>query len=163
VDGEEVPLIGCKRHGGFWLKFAPAVKINGNWQCSLCPEVLFTKVEPYEGCDFINDVRGYIVWRRGTGDNTELLHIKTTEHGKGYGRQLVYGMLDKLRERPPYHSVYGFTRVSNTEAQAFYGALGFSLQEIQGVYADGRAVLFWAAYKDLLAKREEWENEQRRS
>lgn len=66
-------------------------------------------------------------------------------------------MLDSLIEEPPYYSVFGFTRVSNEEAHAFYQALGFELQEIHGVYKDGRAILFWQAYDKLKALREEYD------
>lgn len=102
------------------------------------------------------DETGVIVWRYGTGRNVELLEIHTNERGKGYGRQLVYRMLDRLKFDPPYHSVFGFTRVSNEEARAFYAALGFRLHEVPGVYADGRAVLFEAPYADLVKEMERY-------
>lgn len=111
-------------------------------------------ITPFAGLHYHADRTGFIVWRRGTGHNVELLHIKTYEKGQGHGRALFFVMLDRLKDDPPYHSVYGFTRVSNSEARAFYGALGFQLDEVAGPYADGRAVLFWASYQDLLKKRE---------
>ena len=92
---------------------------------------------------------GYIVWRRGTGDNVELLHIRTFHPGRGDGRGLVYQMLDALISSPPYYSVFGFTRTSNEEAQRFYGALGFNLQPVVGLYAEGTAVMFWQSYAEL--------------
>lgn len=103
-----------------------------------------------------SDDTGYVTWRRGTGGNVELFNIKTRDRGKGYGRQLVYAMLDALKADPPYHSVFGFTRVSNEEARAFYAALGFRLHEVPGVYADGRAVLFEAPYADLVKEMERY-------
>lgn len=113
---------------------------------------------PYQSVRYIyRRGEGFIAWRRGTGDNVELLHIKTLVKKQGIGRKLVYAMLEYLRECPPYHSVFGFTRVDNEEARAFYGALGFSLQEIAGVYADGRAILFYAPYKRLLEAKNEYE------
>ena len=93
---------------------------------------------------------GYIIWRRGTGDNVELLHIKTVEKGKGFGRRLFYDMLTGLTLDPPYYSIFGFTRTSNEDAQAFYGALGFNLQSIEGLYKDGTAVMFWQSYEKLV-------------
>lgn len=115
-------------------------------------------VERYGPCRYIYfPQQGYIVWRRGTGDNTELLHIRTFRKGQGFGRKLVYAMLDQLRGDPPYHSVYGFTRVSNADAQNFYGALGFERQEVKGIYADGRAVLFWQSYERLRIIKDLWE------
>lgn len=101
--------------------------------------------------------RGFIVWRQGTGDNTELLHIKAAELRRGHGRWLVYRMLEHLEREPPYHSVYGYTRVSNRRAQAFYESLGFRCQRLEGIYRDGQAVLFWRDYQGLLESKEVFE------
>lgn len=59
-------------------------------------------------------------------------------------------MIESLKKEPPYHSVFGFTRVSNLEAQAFYGQLGFNLTKIEGVYADGHCILFHQSFSNLL-------------
>ena len=107
-------------------------------------------VEPFGRVGFrFHKDKGFIVWRRGTGYNVELLHIRTFEKGKGYGRELIYSMLDALLVDPPYYSVFGFTRVGNKEAQAFYGALGFTLQTVNGLYKDGKAILFWSPFDKL--------------
>ena len=98
--------------------------------------------------------RGFICWRMGTGDNVELLHIKTFEKGKGYGRELFYQMLDIMTK--PYHSVFGFTRVGNKEAKAFYGVLGFELQKVKGIYRDGTAILFWQSHDKLKEERQRY-------
>jgi len=66
-----------------------------------------------------------------------------------------------LKGRPPYHSVFGFTRESNEEAQKFYGKLGFDLTPVQGVYKDGTAIFFHAPYSRLLTKQSEYEQEQK--
>lgn len=112
--------------------------------------------------DYFEDIllqgKGYIAWRFGTGDNIELLHIKTFHKGQGYGRELFYLMLSKLKKNPPYYSIFGFTRIPNEEAQAFYGALGFELQQVNGVYKDGGAILFQQSYKKLLEEKETYEN-----
>ncbi len=101
----------------------------------------------------IKDSTGFIEWIRGTGDNVELTNIRTYRKGHGHGRELFYQMLRRLGiYHPPFYSVYGFTRVSNSEAQAFYAALGFEIQEIHGVYKDGRAVLFWQDYVVLVER-----------
>jgi ribosomal protein S18 acetylase RimI-like enzyme len=107
-------------------------------------------VVPFCECSYIYDDRGWIVWRRGTGDNVELLHIRAFKRGQGDGKQLLLAMLNELKSDPPYHSVFGFTRVGNVEAKAFYGALGFELQDVNGVYRDGEATLFWQAYERLM-------------
>ena len=119
-----------------------------NWD-----EFITYKVEPYQDVSYrsIAEV-GYIVWRRGTGDNIELLHIRTDQKGQGYGRRLFDLFLLNLKSSPPYYSVFGFTRTSNEEAKLFYGALGFNLQPIEGLYKDGTAVMFWQSYKVLVEK-----------
>ena len=63
---------------------------------------------------------------------------------------MFYAMLEALEREPPYHSVFGWTRVGNYEARRFYGALGFELREVPGVYADGRAVLFYQEFHRLV-------------
>lgn len=121
-------------------------------------EVYKDYVQPYRDCPWILfPERGFIVWRLGTGANVELLHVRAFERRKGHGRRLVYAMLEELRATPPYHSVFGFTRVSNERAAAFYSALGFRLQPVKGLYADGEAVMFWREYSELLRLKEEHE------
>lgn len=122
---------------------------------------LAERISPYRYVQYIYDPdKGYIVWRRGTGDNMELLHIRTFEKRKGYGRELFYRMLDELRRHPPYFSMFGFTIVGNKEAQAFYGALGFNLQRIDGLYKDGEAVMFWQSFETLKTEQEKWMEQQ---
>lgn len=108
-------------------------------------------VERYQHLYVIRSASGYIVWRRGTGDNVELLYIKGTEKGEGY--RLFLSMLHALKRDPPYEgkgTVFGFTRESNLNAMAFYDRQGFSLSRVRGVYAEGTAVCFSARWVDLL-------------
>lgn len=107
-------------------------------------------VEPFTNVFRHEEDNGFIVWRRATGDNVELLHIKTYQPGLGTGRVLVLAMLQSLLLTPPYDSVFGFTRVCNSGAQSFYRALGFELSTVKGVYADGSAILFSQKYSKLL-------------
>lgn len=95
----------------------------------------------------IHDEDGYIVWRRGTGENVELLHIKSARSGGGSA--LLIKMLEKLKENPPYSTVFGFTRTGNTKAIAFYWRMGFTCSPVAGVYAEGSAMVFSAQYVDL--------------
>lgn len=126
-------------------------------------EFIARYVVPFKGLEHVyQDGAGFIAWRRGTGDNVELLHIRTFESGKGHGRRLFYQMLDRLADRPPYYSIFGFTRVSNAEAQAFYGTLGFYLQAVEGLYAEGTAVMFWQSYIRLTEKRDRHESKRRK-
>lgn len=116
-------------------------------------EFLDDYIFPYDNIEYIyNPQKGFIVWRLGTGQNYELLHIKTFEKKKGYGKELVLGMLDRLRENPPYYSVFGFTRVNNYEAHAFYKALGFRIENVTGLYKHGECRLFWAPFNELINK-----------
>ena len=89
----------------------------------------------------------YIVWRRGTGDNVELLHLYSI--GDGWGLRLLCQMLEVLQHTPPYATVFGFTRAGNAKARAFYERTGFTLTEVAGVYDEGRAVVFSARYDEL--------------
>lgn len=116
-----------------------------------------TYLDPFLGLYHIYDEElGFIVWRNGTGGNVELLHIRTFSKRRGFGRRLFYGMLKQLEDdssQTPYHSVYGFTRVSNSEARAFYGELGFCLVWTYGVYASQDAILFEQSFDKLLEER----------
>ena len=105
--------------------------------------------------EYTKDV-GFIVWRRGTGGNVELLHIRAEEYRKGYGRWLFHRMLKCLLAEPPYYSVFGFTLVTNHRARAFYESLGFHCREVEGIYRDGRTVLFWRGYNSLLQRNGYW-------
>lgn len=107
-------------------------------------------IYPYQNVFSVELDNGYIVWRLGTGENAELLHLRTYAPGKGTGRKLVKAMLSRLVLTPPYATVFGFTRTMNDASQAFYKALGFDLSEVKGVYADGTAVVFSQQFKTLL-------------
>lgn len=107
-------------------------------------------VHPYVEVSIVERHNGFLVYRQATGDNVELLHIKTYVTGVGTGRQLVLAMLEELKQRPPYCTVFGFTRTCNEASQKFYTALGFELTPVKGVYQDGSAVLFSQEYKTLL-------------
>ena len=86
-------------------------------------------IEPFEGLSYYyNENEGFIVWREGTGNNTELLHIRAFQPAKG--GILLSRMVMRLADNPPYHSIYGFVRVSNKEAREFYRKLGFEIQKI---------------------------------
>lgn len=93
---------------------------------------------------------GFIVWRIGTGNNIELLHIKTFKKRQGIGKALIIKMLEELKTNKPYHSIFGFTRIDNLEAEKFYLALGFNIQNINGIYKDGKCKIFWSSYEDLV-------------
>jgi ribosomal protein S18 acetylase RimI-like enzyme len=105
---------------------------------------------PFTGIDWRFDRKiGFIVWRRGSGLNVELLHVSAKQHGQGLGLRLIRLMVDELARRPPYHSVFGFTRSVNEQAMAFYRNLGFTLTEVPSVYRDGTSVLFSQSFASL--------------
>lgn len=108
---------------------------------------LIPLIEPFGKVSWLETMDGYVVWRRGTGDNVELLHLKSK--ASGGGTRLLRGMLEALEENPPYSTVFGFTRLVNDKAHSFYLKCGFDLTMVQGVYADGHAIVFSAPYSDL--------------
>lgn len=108
---------------------------------------------PFEGMQYrYFDDKGFIVWRRGTGDNVELLHLRSFEPRKGYATMLLKEMLSELKAHPPYFSVYGFGLLGRKDAVAAYKALGFKVEEVTGPYIHGPGFLFWASYKELVAR-----------
>jgi ribosomal protein S18 acetylase RimI-like enzyme len=110
-------------------------------------------IDPFYGLEYIYiEEEGYIVWRVGTGENIEMLHLRTFYKKRGFGKKLVLSMLDKLKYKKPYHSIYAFTRTCNIESQKFFDALGFNIQHVNGIYKDGQCVLFWASYDELYNK-----------
>jgi hypothetical protein len=96
-------------------------------------------IDPYDYISFIEDERGYIVWRNSTGNNIELLHIECSIPRQGYGTSLLRDMLSKISTG---HVIYGFTRERLIHAQLFYQAKGFTLTVIPGLYCDGNGVMF---------------------
>ena len=106
-------------------------------------------LNPYVQNYFTYDENGFITWRLGTGKNVELLYLYVEVPRKGTGTKLLKEMLSMLKENPPYSTVFGFTRTSNAPAIAFYEKMGFSLSRVEGVYADGEAMVFSAKYEDL--------------
>ena len=113
-------------------------------------EVFFKYVKPYLSIEMHQIENGFILWRPATGLNVELLHIVTFSPGKGTGKELILEMLKKLKDHPPYATVFGFTRSCNDRAKEFYSALGFELSVVKGVYDDGEAVLFSQRFDTLL-------------
>ena len=107
-------------------------------------------LDPYLKLHIIEHQNGYLVWRRASGYNVELLHIRTFLSGRGTGRLLFTTLLESLLRDPPYATVFGFTRTVNEASKSFYQTLGFDLSEVKGVYADGSAILFSQNYKTLL-------------
>lgn len=120
-------------------------------------------VDPFRDLDYdyVEGV-GIIVWRAGTGGNVELLHVRAAEIRRGHGRRLFYRMLRQLEESPPYHSIFGFTRVSNHRAREFYAAMGFDLTPVPHVYADGSGIMFSQSFARLLEVRRAYEDSLRR-
>lgn len=109
-------------------------------------------VEPYTKVCHYQCTNGYIVWRRGTGGNVEILHLKVQEVRQHTGTHLLKTMLDKLKDHPPYATIYGFSRAGNETAHAFYRAMGFDLTRVKGVYDEGAAIVFSARYESLLER-----------
>lgn len=98
----------------------------------------------------IHNEKGHIVWRRGTGDNVELLHIRVNDQRRGYGNELVKQMILQLQNDKPYSTVFGFTRTNNEVAINFYRKLGFTLSKVDGIYLEQEALVFSQKYDELL-------------
>lgn len=113
-------------------------------------EIYESYIAPYLSIEKFQIDNGFVIWRPATGLNVELLHIRTFSPGKGTGLELLKGMLSKLKERPPYATVFGFTRSCNTRAREFYMGAGFELSLVKGVYDDGDAILFSQCFSTLL-------------
>lgn len=96
--------------------------------------------------------RGYIVWRLGTGENVELLHIRSFETGHGLGQRLVKAMLRELKKNPPFHSVFGMTLASNSPAVKMYQNAGFNIMECPFPYKGGNSVVFYQSFDVLCQK-----------
>lgn len=112
------------------------------------PAFVFHRVVPFEGVNWIHEpVIGCIAWRRGSGDNVELLHVYS--FSPGGGREMLQRLAWRLESTPPYYSVYGFTRVENVKAQEFYRRNGFTIQRVDGVYKDGAAILFMQPWDEM--------------
>ena len=63
--------------------------------------------------------------------NLKIVFIETSEHRKGYGKELVREMCKRIK---PYNSVFVFRLFSNEDAGAFYRTLGFKETLITGLY-----------------------------
>lgn len=107
-------------------------------------------VGPFQELPFIfEEELGYIVWRVGTGENVEILHIRAFSPGIGEGPLLIKKMLEQLKWKPPYHSVFSFVLDYNERAKRMYTAAGFQENKVVGLYAGGDCALFTAPFRDL--------------
>lgn len=94
--------------------------------------------------------KGYIVWRLGTGENIELLHVRSFQPGKKLGVRIVRAMLREIGKRkPPFYSVWGFALASNETAIRWYQSMGFNTEECAGPYKGGPSIVFWQSFEKL--------------
>ena len=117
-------------------------------------ELLQSVLDRYAKLDYIQTEEGHIIWRRGTGDNVELLDIQVHDpkRREGHGTELFKNMLHNLIENPPFSDVFGFTRSCNKRALNFYQSLGFKTQYVNGIYKDGSAIIFSQKFESLLER-----------
>lgn len=93
---------------------------------------------------------GYIVWRLGTGENIELLHVRAFQTGKGLGPRLVKAMLREIRKRKhPYYSIWGIMLAKNEPVIKMYQKMGFNTQKCDGPYKHGPSVMMWQSFELL--------------
>ena len=94
--------------------------------------------------------KGFIVWRVSTGENAELLHIRTFVQGRGYSKELVREMVRRLQENPPFYSVFGFALASRTDLKKIYKRLGFNItDDMPAPYKGGPSFVFYQDYETL--------------
>lgn len=96
--------------------------------------------------------KGFIVWRVGTGENIELLHLRTFYQGKGYARELIGKMIRQLEKNPPYHTIFGFALASRSNLKEIYIKLGFNVTEEIPVPYKEPSFIFWQEYVKLKEK-----------
>lgn len=114
------------------------------------------KLLPYENLEYVYDPRvGYIVWHYSTGNNLEVLFIEAAVLGLGQGSELYRRMIQTLIDRGerPYHSIFGYRLASNSNAERFYGGLGWTQVNLgQSIYAGDETVLMWVTWEDILSR-----------
>lgn len=97
--------------------------------------------------------KGFIVWRLATGENVELLHLRSFKFGRGYAKELIAEMVKQLEKNPPYYSVFGFSLNNRPELKEIYKRLGFNTTEdIEPPYKGSRSVIFWQDFQTLKDK-----------
>lgn len=111
-------------------------------------------IKKFQNIDFIYlPEKGFIVWRPGTGENVELLHIRTFIYKKGYAKDLIREMVGKLKENPPYYSIFGFALSSRENLRQIYQQLGFNISpDLPGPYKSSSSFLFYQSYNNLIKK-----------
>ena len=94
--------------------------------------------------------KGYIVWRLGTGENIELLHVRAFKTGQGLGPRIIKEMLREIKKsRVPYYSVWGLLLASNEPMIKTYQKMGFNLHECPGPYKHGPSIMMWQSFEKL--------------
>lgn len=97
--------------------------------------------------------RGYIVWRFGTGENVELLHIRSFKTGQGLGPRLVKVMLRELKKNPPFYSIFGMMLAANEPVIKMYQKMGFNTMECPFPYKGGNSVMMYQSAPSPTSKR----------
>lgn len=112
-------------------------------------------VKPYLDMDYIFvPEEGYVAWRRGTGENVEVLHIRAFKTGRGLGVLLAQAMIYELKKNPPYYSVFGFGLASNLPPQKVWKKVGFDIEITKAPYKGGPAFLVSQSFEILVKKLE---------
>lgn len=111
-------------------------------------------IEKFKGVDFIYwPEKGFIVWRQGTGENIELLHIRTFVQKNGFAKELIAEMIKKIQKNPPYYSIFGFGLSSRKDLKIIYQRLGFNVTpDMSGPYKSSLSFLFYQSYENLKKK-----------
>ena len=112
----------------------------------------FEKMRDYREYDFIWCSKGYISWRRATGDNLEVTFTEASQQRKGYGKELFRMMIQKIEKdgTQPFHSVVDWILGERVGVQKFFESMGFTLTHLgDSVYRDDDTVLAVIPYDEL--------------
>ena len=95
---------------------------------------------------------GYMIWTIGTGFNHEEMFIEVhpDHRGKGVGEKLYRLYCDRVKDNPPYYSVFAFVLKNNHAVRRMYQKMGFREQELGWcIYKGDETVLCWIPYEEL--------------
>jgi len=111
-------------------------------------------LEPFRELQYVFwPEKGFIVWRTATGENTELLHLRSFKFGQGYAKELIAEMIKQLEKKPPYYSVFGFGLSNRPELKEIYRHLGFeTTEDLEPPYKNGKSMIFWQDFEVLKKK-----------
>lgn len=95
---------------------------------------------------------GCISWHFTTGNNLEVIELEAAIPGLGQGYLLYRKMVERLvqENRMPAHSVIGYRRSDNKQAEYFYRKMGWHQIDLgHSLYKRGGTTLLWTTWQQL--------------